>query len=55
LLIVLGPFFDKAAMLLQSVRPQISPPFLIRRLEPQSIVRNFPLYGVFIVVRTMRL
>jgi hypothetical protein len=47
--------FDKALMVLQSVRPQICPPFQILRLEQSSFARSFPLYGVFIVVRAMRL
>jgi hypothetical protein len=42
-----GTRFDKAAMLLQSVRPQINPPFQIRRLEQQSFARNHPHDGVF--------
>ena len=46
--------FDKAPMVLQSVRPQISPPFQIRRLERLSFARNFR-FTVFIVVRAMRL
>jgi len=47
--------FDMTLMVLQSVRPQIHPHFQIRRLEQSSFARNFPLYGVFIVVRAMRL